>query len=170
MTSSNIFRTVPALVAVVLVLLSIAGCTDSPETRRKQAQSTGDKYWELLKAGNAQGAYDQTFSAAYKRELPAESYVKFNDLLSKSIGPITGYQVVKYDAAPAKQSVLLGYAVQAANSTEPLMFDVTLVQEGAEWKISSVEPKIQRQAPAAPPAPSLRAPAQPPAQPENKKP
>ncbi len=151
------------LIAIlVCVAASTVACSDSPETRRKEAQSNADKYWELLKANNPQGAYDQTFSSHYKQSVSPEAFVRFNELITRSAGPVVDYQVVKYDANPQKPQVSLTYSVRTANAPDALLFDIKVERDGAEWRIASVEPQIQKQAPAAPPAPSLRAPVKPP--------
>lgn len=149
-----------AAAILLLVVATLAGCKDSPETRRKQAQSNADKYWELIKANNPGGAYDQTFSENYKKNLDRATFEKFAGLLDKSAGNVMEYQVVAYDAAVDKPVVKLTYSVTTANSPDPLFYDITLEQQGSEWRISQVEPKIQRPASQAPPAPPLRAPTQ----------
>jgi len=148
--SKSAARRAVVAVALAAAVFGLVSCKDSPETRRKQAQSNGDKYWELLRANNPRGAYDQTFSESYKRSLDVETFLAFTERLSKSTGPILGYQVVHYEAQPDKPTVVLTYSVQTANVPDALLYDVALEQEGSEWRVSSIEPKIKRQ----PPAPS----------------
>jgi hypothetical protein len=151
------------LLAVAALVGMLAACGTSPETRRKEAQSNGDKYWEFLKAGNPEGAYNNTFSSRYKRDLPLDLYLKFNKALEATFGTVRDYQVVHYDANPDRTLLVLTYRVETTNSQEPLMFDVKMGQEGTEWRVDQVEPKIPGQAPAAPPALPIRPPTKPPA-------
>jgi hypothetical protein len=148
--------------ALVVFLAALAGCGTSPETRRREAQSNADKYWELIKAGKPEEAYNQTFSTTYKGQLDPETFVKFQRALEARTGPVTGFQVVHFDADPAKPLVVLTYALQTANVPEPSMFDVSVEEEGSEWRIAQIEPKIQKKAPAAPPATPIRPPTAPP--------
>ena len=143
----------PFTTVLLALALSIAGtaCTgDSPASLRKEAQSNADKYIELLKAGDFEGAYVKTFHADYKRQLPLDTFVKYRQGVASTTGAIESYQMVHYDSDTERDSVTLNYAVKYTNMPEPGTEVVKLRREGTEWRISSVEPKIPKKAPLAP--------------------
>lgn len=128
---------------VVLVAVSI-GCGTSDETKRKQAQSTGDKFWELIKAGSPERAYQETFSSRYKRMLNADSFKSFNDAIWSKFGTIDSYSVVRFEPDKTTQWIVMTYAVQATGYPAPLMFELKLGPEGSDWRIEQYEPKIEK--------------------------
>jgi hypothetical protein len=140
-------RAVPTAVALLALCLAASCGAQSPESRRKEAQANGDKYWEFLRANNPEGAYNNTFSANYKRNLPIESFLKFNQALTDRTGPVTSYTVVRYDADPEKTYVSLGYSVQLEKLPGPALFELKMVTDGTEWRVDSVEPKQMPQPP-----------------------
>lgn len=143
----------PLTTVLLALALSIAvtACTgDSPASLRKEAQSNADKYIELMKAGDFEGAYVKTFHAEYKRQLALETFVKYRQGIAQTAGNIDSYQMVHYDADTERDAVTLNYAVKYANMPEPGTEIVKLRREGTEWRISSVEPKIPKKAQLAP--------------------
>ncbi len=143
----------PGITILLALAVSIAAsaCTgDSPESLRKEAQSNADKYIELLKAGDFEGAYLKTFHADFKRQLSLETFLKFRQGVASTAGTIESYQMVHYDADTERDSVTLNYAVKYSNMPEPGTEIVRLRREGTEWRISSVEPKMPKKALPAP--------------------
>ena len=144
-------RPVTTILLALAVSIVASACTgDSPASLRKEAQSNADKYIELLKVGDFEGAYVKTFHAEYKRQLPLETFVKYRQGVAATTGAIESYQMVHYDADTERDSVTLSYAVKYTNMPEPGTEIVKLRREGTEWRISSVEPKIPKKALPAP--------------------
>lgn len=147
------------LMAFAFLVAALSGCgAQSPESRRKEAQANADKYWEYLRANDPEGAYKNTFSENYKRNLPLENFLKFQRGLTERTGAITSYTVVRYDADPQKQQVALGYSVQTEKLSGPAMFEIKMAPEGSEWRVESVEPKQMPTPPQQQPAPPQTAP------------
>jgi hypothetical protein len=132
----------------------LAGCGPNAASVRKQAQANADKYFEFLKAGDLQGAYDNTFSANYKRMLSPDSYIKFQQFINARAGDVQDYTA---DDDPKidldRHTVTFTYAVKTANLPSALAYDVKMVQEGSEWRIDNLEPKFPRTGQPPPSAP-----------------
>jgi len=143
-----------SLLALAIVLAGIAGCGPNAASVRKEAQANADKYFEFVKAGNLEGAYNNTFSANYKRQLDRESYVRFQQAVNNKFGEIQEYAVAdepKIDLD--RHSVVFVYNVKSANMATVLNYNVRMVQEGSEWRIDAVEPKFSQMTPEGPSAP-----------------
>lgn len=147
------------IVASIVTLAVLAACGTSRDTIMKQAQSTGDKYFELLRAGDPSAAYDKTFSDRYKMQLPKDTYLKFQQGLDKMAGPIVAYQLGQAKYNENANEVLLTYALQTQNLQQPIQYSVKLASNGSDWQIVSVEPNVQPTAPPQQPAAPQSAPA-----------
>lgn len=138
-------------ILLALAFSAAAACTGtSPAALRKEAQSNADKYIEFLKARDYEGAYATTLHADFKRQMPLETFLKYRQGLSATVGEVESYQVVHYDADPERGSVTLEYAVKYSKNPEIGAEVIKLRREGTEWRITSIEPKMPKKASPAP--------------------
>lgn len=150
--------------AVAALVAGLAGCKPNAASVRKEAQANADKYFEFLKAGDLEGAYNNTFSENYKGQLPIGSYVKFQKALNDAGGEVVDYAAndnPKIDLD--RHTVSFVYTVKVARAQQPLDYTVRMVQQGSEWRVDSIEPKFSNVA--APPQPNMKLPQKPPEQP-----
>jgi hypothetical protein len=137
------------LVALALAVAAL-GCGTSKESARKAAQSNADKYYELLKAGNPEGAYRMTFSERYRGHLQLETFLRYQERFTSSYGAVQEYEVTDAQIDDALTSVKLTYTLKTANVQHPVEETLRLRQEGSEWRIESVEPRMRPQPQEAP--------------------
>src|SRR5690349_16410652 len=105
-----------AAAALVALIAALAACGDSPEARRKQAQANADKYIEMIKANDYEGAYHKTFAAQYKAALPIEAWIRYRQGFANRTGPIQSYTVVKFVQDPARsREIRFTYAINTTN-------------------------------------------------------
>jgi hypothetical protein len=131
-----------ALCAVVALVAT--GCGVSEEAMRKAAQSNADKYYELVKLDKFDEAYQQTFSTSYKLQMPIEIYTKFQKQYRSRLGQLEEFEVAESTVDTEAERVSLTYSLKLSSSPEPVGEIVRLKKEGSEWRIDSVEPRVQR--------------------------
>jgi hypothetical protein len=138
------FSAAALAVTLFVFALSSGGCGTSVESHKKAARSNADKYYELLKAGNPEQAYRETFSDTYKLQLPIESFLKYQQLYTSRYGPVVDYSVTDSTYDAEREMIVMTYSINTSTSPTPLADIVRLGRVGSEWRIVSVEPKNLR--------------------------
>lgn len=145
-------RTTTALAFCLLLALGAIGCGATVDSMKYAAKANGDKYYEFVKLGKYGDAYRNTFANTYKGQLPLDTYEAYQRRFNEQYGLLENYSVVESIYDEQTDTVTLTYSLDLAKLPTPVTEVIRLGKQGTEWRIVSVEPKLERQteAPAAP--------------------
>jgi hypothetical protein len=131
--------------------IALAACGTSVASLRQAAEANANKYYELISAGDYEGAFKQTFSDTYRQQLQIDTFVRYQQRYAAELGGIQGYKAIETDVDQERGTATITYALDVGKLPEPVNEVVRLRLQGTEWRIDSVEPKVMRQRPGAAP-------------------
>jgi hypothetical protein len=144
-------RALRIAILAVTICVVVSGCSTSEAALQKAAQANADKYYELLKTGNPEGAYRDIFSKAFKSNMDLERYLKYRQGIDGRLGSIVEYQVAEAKVDPNLKVVTMTYLLRTSHLQEPMKEVVRFRLEGSEWRMDEFEPQYAKPKPAQPP-------------------
>ena len=136
----------PGALALVVSLAAMlaTGCGTSEEAMQKAAKSNADKYYELVRLGKYEDAYRQTFSETYKGQLPIDTYTRYQQQYRSRLGQLEEFEVTESTVDADAERISLTYSLKVGSAPDPVSEIVRLRKDGSEWRIDSIEPRLQR--------------------------